>query len=53
MNFGEALTEALNDAGAEVVATVLAPGVHRRGDISERADLMAAARNAGKRAVER
>jgi hypothetical protein len=41
------LTEALNYVGAEVVATVLAPGVHRRGEVSQRADLMAAARNAG------
>ena len=40
------LTEALNYVGAEVVATVLAPGVHRRGEVSQRTDLMEAARNA-------
>jgi hypothetical protein len=47
------LTEALNYVGAEVAATVLAPGVHRRGEVSERTDLVAAARNAGTRVVER
>ena len=46
------LTESLNYVGAEVVATVLAPGVHLRGEVSERADLMAAARNAGHQAVQ-
>ena len=47
------LNESLNYVGAEVVATVLAPGVHRRGEVTQRADLMAAARNAGREAVER
>ena len=47
------LTEALNYVGAEVVATILAPGVHRRGEVSQRSDLMEAARNAGTRTVER
>jgi hypothetical protein len=47
------LTEALNDVGAEVAATLLAPGVHRRGEVSQRTDLIEAARNAGTRAVER
>jgi hypothetical protein len=47
------LTEALNYVGADVVATVLAPGAHRRGEVSERSDLMTAARNAGREAVER
>ena len=46
------LTEALNYVGAEVVATVLAPGVHRRGEVRERADRMDAARNAGREATE-
>jgi len=45
------LTEALNYVGAEVVATVLAPGVHRRGEVSQRMDLMEAARTAGREAV--
>jgi hypothetical protein len=45
------LTEALNYVGAEVVATILAPGVHRRGEVRERTDLMAAARNAGREAI--
>ena len=47
------LTEALNYVGAEVVATVLAPGVHRRGEVRERTDWMTAAWNAGDRTVER
>jgi hypothetical protein len=47
------LTEALNYVGAEVVATLPAPGVHRRGEVSQRTDLMTAARDAGNRAVER
>jgi hypothetical protein len=46
------LTEALNDVGAEVVATVLAPGVHRRGEVSQRTDVIVAARNAGREAVQ-
>jgi hypothetical protein len=46
------LTEALNYVGAEVVATVLAPGVHRRGEVSQRPDLMATARNVGHEAVQ-
>jgi hypothetical protein len=46
------LTESLNYVGAKVVTTVLAPGVHRRSEVSGRADLMEAARNAGSRAVE-
>jgi len=46
------LTSAPNYVGAEVVATVLAPGVHRRGEVRDRADLMAAARNAGQEAVQ-
>ena len=48
----EALTEALNYVGAEVVATIIAPGVHRRGEVRERADLIAAAQNAGREAVQ-
>jgi hypothetical protein len=46
------LTEALNYVGAEVVATVLAPGVHRRGEVSQRKDLMEAAWNTGRQAVQ-
>lgn len=46
------LTEALNYVGAEVVATVLAPGVHRRGAVRERADRMAAANRVGRAAVQ-
>jgi NAD(P)H-dependent FMN reductase len=46
------LTESLNYVGAEVVATVLAPGVHRRGEVSQRTDLMEAARHAGREAVQ-
>jgi hypothetical protein len=45
------LTEALNYVGAEVVATVLALGMHRRGEVSQRMDLMEAARNAGREAI--
>jgi hypothetical protein len=45
------LTESLNYVGAEVVATVLAPGVHRRGEVRERKDLMTAAWNAGGEAI--
>ena len=41
------LTESLNYVGAEVVATILAPGVHRRGEVKERTDLMEAAHRAG------
>jgi hypothetical protein len=37
---------------AEVVATVLAPGVHRRGEVSQRTDLMDAARRAGQETVK-
>jgi len=35
-DFGEALTEALNYVGAEVVAAMLAPGVHHHGEVKER-----------------
>jgi hypothetical protein len=45
------LTEALNYVGAEVVATVLAPGVHRRGEVREREDRVTEARKAGRKAV--
>ena len=45
------LTESLNYVGAEVVSTILAPGVHRRGEVSQRADLMESARNAGRAAI--
>ena len=45
------LIEALKYVGAEVVATVLAPGVHRRGEVKERADLEAA-RDAGRVTVQ-
>jgi len=47
------LTEALNDVGAEVVATVLAPGVHRRGEMSQRTDLMEAARRSERETAQR
>jgi hypothetical protein len=47
------LTESLNVVGAKVVAFVLAPGVHRRGEVRERTDLTEAAQNAGSRTVER
>jgi hypothetical protein len=46
------LTESLNYVGAEVLATTLAPGVHRRGEVQERADLMEVARRAGRAAVQ-
>ena len=46
MNLSEGLTEALNYVGAEVEATVLAPGVRRRGEVGERADSMAMAQKA-------
>jgi len=46
------LTEALNYVGAEAVATVLAPGVHRRGEVRERTDLIETARRAGREAVQ-
>ena len=46
------LTESLNYVGAEVVATVFAPGVHRRGEVSQRRDLMAAARKVGNSAAK-
>ena len=45
--------EALNYVGTEVVATVLAPGVHHRGEVRQRTDVMTTARNAGNRTVER
>ena len=47
------LTEALNYVGAEVAATVLAPGVHRLGEVSQRTDLTEAASHAGREAVQR
>ena len=46
------LTEALNYVGAEVVATILAPGVHRRGEVRERTDLLETAYRAGREAVQ-
>ncbi len=46
------LTEALNYVGAEVVATALAPGVHRRGEVSQRTDVIEAARCAGGESVQ-
>ena len=45
------LTEALNYVGSAIAVTILAPGVHRRGEVSQREDLMAAALNAGKSIV--
>ena len=36
----------------QVVATVLAPGAHRRGKVSQRTDLMEAARRAGQETVK-
>ena len=47
------LTEALNYLGPEVLTTVLAPGVHRRGKVRERTDLVEAARSMGRKAVQR
>jgi hypothetical protein len=47
------LTEALSYVGAEVVATILAPSVHRRDEVRERTDLMKAARNAGHAAIHK
>ena len=46
------LTESLNYVGAEVAATVLAPGVHRRGEVSQRLDLMKVAQNAGREVIQ-
>ena len=46
------LTEALNYVGAEVVATVLAPGVHRRGEVSQRTDLIEAAGSTGRKVIQ-
>jgi len=46
------LTESLNYLGAEVVSTILAPGVHRRGEVRERTDLMEAARRVGQAVVQ-
>jgi hypothetical protein len=46
------LTESLNDVGPEVVATLLAPGVHRRAQASRRADGIDVAIRAGQSAVE-
>ena len=46
------LTESLNYVGAEVVATVLAPRVHRRGEVSQRLDLMKVAQNAGREVIQ-
>ena len=47
------LTEALNDVGVEIVATVLAPGVHPRGEVSQRADIIEVARRTGREAAEK
>lgn len=52
LSLGEALTESLNDVGAEVVTTVLAPGVHQRGKVSQSADRIEAARHAGWNAIK-
>jgi hypothetical protein len=46
------LTEALNCVGAEVVAIVLAPDVHRRGEVNQRTDVIEAARRARKETVK-
>jgi hypothetical protein len=46
------LTESLNYVGAEVVATVLTPGVHRRGEVNQRTDLIGTARRAGQKTVK-
>jgi hypothetical protein len=43
----------LNYVGAGVVVAVLAPGVHRRREVSQRTDLIEVARNAGCRAAKR
>jgi hypothetical protein len=46
------LTESLNYVGAEVLATVLAPGVHRRGEVIQRTDILATARRVGREAIQ-
>jgi hypothetical protein len=46
------LTESLNYVGADVVTTILALDVHRRGEVSQRQDLMEAAHRAGTEAVQ-
>ena len=46
------LTESLNYVGAEVVATVLAPGVHKCGEVFGRTDLMEAAHRTGQAVVQ-
>ena len=44
-------TDALTYAEADLVATVLAPGVNDRGEVAGHASVMAAARQAGRQAV--
>jgi hypothetical protein len=46
------LTESVRYVGAEVAETLLAPGVHRRGEVSQRIDLLEAARRAGQEVVQ-
>jgi multimeric flavodoxin WrbA len=47
------LTDVLDYLGAELVATVLAPGALGRGTVQSQASVMAEARRAGREAVER
>jgi len=44
---------ALGYAGVDLRATILAPGVSGRGQVREHADVLAAARHAGREAIER
>lgn len=46
------LTDILNYLGIELVASVVAPGASRKGTVQTHADVLAAARSAGKKAVE-
>ena len=46
------LTESLKYVGAEVVAAVLAPGVHRRGEVSQRTDVIEVAGSTGRKVIQ-
>jgi multimeric flavodoxin WrbA len=47
------LTDGLTYAEADLVATILAPGVSDPGEVARHASVMAAARQAGRQAVEK
>jgi multimeric flavodoxin WrbA len=46
------LSDSLNYVGVDLTATIVAPGVHKPGAVRQRSEVLAAARQAGREAIE-